>query len=140
MKRFVPTTQKIIATCILETQGKILLLRGSQASDDSCEIFGIGYFDVPRFEISFGSDPEEVIKDQFVKYFGQKVLGAKVVDVCQSVRKENSVQVFEIIYTIQCDDVVSTTGSTGRFLFADISDLKAYMLEPHCKFIATYLQ
>lgn len=118
----------------------MLLLRCNQGAEGFCEIIEVGYFDVPRFEIDFGSNPEEVIKDKFAKYFNQKVLGVKVIDVCQSVVQEDSIQVFEIVYAVQCDDALSTEESVGKFLFADISNLESYMLEHHHKFVTSYLR
>jgi len=149
MKEFLPTVQKIVATSIFEVDGKVLLFRGTQVADDTYEIKESCYFDIPRFEVSFGESPEDVIRARFVEYFNQELLDVKVLDIQHYivdddsvqvfVVDDDSVQVFEIIYKISCEKMPKCEDALGKFLFANIGELDLYMLEHQLENIRPYL-
>ncbi len=139
MKQFREREQKIVATCILQKDNKVLLLRGSQLNDVQADIADTGYFDVPRFEINFGKNPEHLIKEQFIKYFGHSVVAFDVIDVQQNIFDENTTQIFEIIYILKCENLSLCSQQYGIFFFADVSELSAYMLTDQYEYIIKYL-
>ncbi len=140
MREFIPTSQTIIATCILNMNDTVLLLRGSQVLGETREMINQGYFDIPRFKIKFGETPQEVITRQFKEYFKQDVCEIKVVDVHQQIINNDSEQVFEIVYNVQCDDFDCDSGVVGKFLFVHRSELESYMLENNLVFIQKYIE
>lgn len=140
MKQFIDKRQKIVATCILQKGSKVLLLRGNQLTDNNAGISDTGYFDVPRFEINFGDSPESVIKKYFESYFNHEIASVKVLDVHQNIFDEQAVQIFEIIYKVQCDEVFIEYEKQGVFFFADIFELETYMFSNQYDYIIPYLE
>ncbi len=139
MKDFIPTTQKIVATCILEKDNKVLLLRSNQLVDGLCELMDTSYFDIPRFKISFGKNPEEIIRERFIEYFEQEISSMHIEDIRSRMIENDSIQIFEIIYKIKCEDSMPFTEEVGKFFFADIDNLDEYMLTPQHEHICNYL-
>ena len=140
MKQFIDKKQKIVATCILQKGYKVLLLRGSQLTDERANTSDTGYFVVPRFEINFGDSPELIIKKYFSSYFNHEITSVEVADVRQNIFNERTVQIFEIIYKVQCNDVFIGHAQQGVFFFADVTDLDLYMLSDQYKYIIPYLE
>lgn len=140
MKQFIDKKQKIVATCIFQKGTKVLLLRGSQLTDEMADTSDTGYFDVPRFEINFGDSPELMIKKYFSGYFNHEITSVKVADVRQNIFDERTVQIFEIIYKVQCDEVFIGHEQRGVFFFADVFELESYMLSDQYKYIIPYLE
>jgi len=140
MKQFIDKKQKIVATCILQKGNKIFLLRGSQLTNATTGISDTGYFDVPRFEINFGDNPELVIKEYFNSYFDHFVTSIEVADVRENIIEEQTIQIFEIIYKIQCDKVLIEHKKQGVFFFADVLDLTTFMLSDQYEHIIPYLE
>ncbi len=140
MKQFISRQQKIVVVCILQEDNKVLLLRGSQFADDENRISSTGYFDIPRFEIGFGEDPESMIKKRFSEYFNHLVVDVNVIDVNQDIEDEKSVQIFEVIYSVHCDKTMTDKHKRGAFFFADINTLNSYMLPHQHEYIAPYLR
>lgn len=140
MKQFIDKKQKIVATCILQKGYKVLLLRASQLTDERANTSDTGYFDVPRFEINFGDSPELIIKKYFSRYFNHEITSVEVADVRQNILNERAVQIFEIIYKVQCNQVFIGHEQQGVFFFADVTDLELYMLSDQYKYIIPYLE
>lgn len=115
--------QKIVVSCIVEHNGKILLLRGSQVSDRASSR-SMGYFSIPRFTVTFGREPEHVLRDAFLDYFDQVLEEMSMVGTTQRLTDMGQTQEVEIIYRAS---VPKVTGRTGKFLFVKKSDTDKYM-------------
>ena len=115
--------QKIVVSCIVEHNGKILLLRGSQVADRASSR-SMGYFSIPRFTVTFGMEPEQVLRDAFLDYFDQTLEEMSMIGTTQRLTDMGQTQEVEIIYRASVSKV---TGRTGKFLFVKKSDADKYM-------------
>lgn len=115
--------QKIVVSCIVEHNGKILLLRGSQVADRASSR-SMGYFGIPRFTVTFGMEPEQVLRDAFLDYFDQTLEEMSMIGTTQRLTDMGQTQEVEIIYRAS---VPKVTGRTGKFLFVKKSDADKYM-------------
>ena len=115
--------QKIVVSCIVENNGKILLLRGSQVADRASSR-SMGYFSIPRFTVTFGMEPEQVLRDAFLDYFDQTLEEMSMIGTTQRLTDMGQTQEVEIIYRA---NVPKVTGRTGKFLFVQKSDADKYM-------------
>ncbi|MAZ29848.1 hypothetical protein CL655_01030 [bacterium] len=115
--------QKIVVSCIVEHDGQILLLRGSQVNDRASSR-SMGYFSIPRFTVAFGREPERVLRDAFLDYFDQTLEEMSMIGTAQRLTDMGQTQEVEIIYRAS---VPKVTGRTGKFLFVKKSDADKYM-------------
>lgn len=138
MEPFLSKSQKIIVSCILEKDKKILLVRKNKLFDN-LKSFGFGYFDIPHFLVDFGEDPEFVIRKRLAEYFDYEAVSADIVAVKQNLSNENSAQVFEIVYKVKGDDFPDKEEKCDLFFFAGKEDLASYVFLQRCKDINSYL-
>ena len=140
MRAFLPQTQKIVATCILRQDGKVLLLRNSQLADDMTSLTDTGYFDLPRFVVGFGEDPSELIMRQFAAYFGRCVTDAVVRGVRQGLVAGDTVHEFEIVYQVICThDPSDPLEKEGVYFFAETEHVHEYLLQDRYQALKGYL-
>ncbi len=137
MKSFLNKSQKIIVSCILEKNEKILLFRKNQFFDDFLKS-NFGYFDIPHFLVDFGQDPKELIKRRFSEYFNYEVSDLDFVAVKQSLAFDNSIQIFEIIYKMKCSKFANE--KQGLFFFADKKELSSYIFLKRYQDIISFLE
>lgn len=117
--------QKIVVSCIVEHNGKILLLRGSQVSDRASSR-SMGYFSIPRFTVAFGREPEHVLRDAFLDYFDQAIEEMSMIGTTQRLTDMGQTQEVEIIYRAS---VPKVTGRTGKFIFVEKGEADKYMFK-----------
>lgn len=116
--------QKIVISCIVNTDDHVLLLRGSQYLDPASRDH-TSYFNLPRFSLPLGADPEEVIMSELKDQFGQTIDELSVRDV-RVYHTEDGVQIVELIYA-----TATTTahgGQPGRFQFVHRNELERYVV------------
>ena len=115
--------QKIVVSCIAHHNGKILLLRGSQVSDRASSR-SMGYFSIPRFTVTFGKEPEHVLRNAFLDYFDQVLEEMSMIGTTQRLTDMGHTQEVEIIYRAS---VPKVTDRTGKFLFVEKGEADKYM-------------
>ena len=138
MKDFLPRTQKIKATCIVHYKGKVLLLRSDQVVDREHRPQA-GYFGVPSFTISFGEDPQVMLQRTLGEYFDQSVDDMLMIDVRQYMSDDNTVQIFEVVYTATSAAEVESAAQQDTFLFVHKNELDAYMFPTERERLEKYL-
>ncbi len=117
--------QKIVVSCIVEHNGKILLLRGSQVSDRASSR-SMGYFSIPRFTVTFGKEPEHVLRNAFLDHFDQVLEEMSMIGTTQRLTDMGQTQEVEIIYRASVSKV---TGRTGKFIFVEKCEADKYMFK-----------
>ena len=137
MQEFLQKTQKIKATCIVQHNGKVLLLRSDQVLDPEHRPRA-GYFGVPSFTVTFGADPEQMLEKTFIDYFGQSINGLIMVDVQQYLNTDQTVQVFEVVYTTRVTEF-EVGDQSDNYIFVDKDDLHAYMFPAERAHLEKYL-
>jgi hypothetical protein len=138
MKKFLLQTQKIKATCIVQYEGKVLLLRSDQVVDREHRPQA-GYFGVPSFTISFGEDPQVMLQETLQEYFEQSVQDLSMIDVRQYMSKDGTVQIFEVVYTAKSLTEVELENQRDKFLFVHKSELGSYMFPTEREYLERYL-
>tara|TARA_B100000745_G_C20147269_1_gene393425 strand:- start:740 stop:1153 length:414 start_codon:yes stop_codon:yes gene_type:complete len=118
--------QKIHVICLVEYDGQILLLRGSQYTDRASS-GSIGYFGLPRFTLRFGVDPVDLIMREFNEQFGQQIKSSTIMSVSERLTDRHT-QVVELVYRVLVEKPI--VAKTGCYLFSHVDDLEKYVL-PH---------
>lgn len=139
MKQFLIKTQKVKATCIVRSNGKVLLLRSDQVVNPEHQPRG-GYFDIPSFTVPFGGDPEATLQNKLAEYFNQVVEELSMIDMRHYLTDDTTTQVFEVVYMAQNTDDTQSDERYGKFLFVEEHNLDAYMFPQERAFIEKYLQ
>ena len=130
-----PRQQKIYVTCLVEHNGHVLLLRGSQYADRAS--FGsIGYFGLPRFTLRFGADPVKTITRELQQQFGQSVDTPSIVSVSERLSNRHT-QTVELVYRMSVP--VPVAEQPGRYLFARRDQLEDYVLPSELEKLVTWL-
>jgi hypothetical protein len=139
MKPFLSKSQKIIVSCILQKDEKILLFRKNKFFDD---FYGAdaAYFDIPHFLVDFGQDPKFIIKERFAECFGYDVMITGLVEIRQNITDETSLQLFEIVYKVKCNNITNKEERKDLFFFADKEELDSYVFLQRRKDISSYLE
>jgi len=138
MEKFLVKTQKIKATCVVRNNDKVLLLRCNQVVNREHRPQA-GYFGVPSFTISFGEDPEIMLQKMLEDYFDQPMNNFLMLDVRQSMSDDNSIQIFEVVYTAKSVTSIQTEDQYDKFLFVHKDELDAYMFPAERERLEKYL-
>lgn len=131
-----PRQQKIYVTCLVEHNGQVLLLRGSQYTDQASS-GSIGYFGLPRFTLRFGVDPVELITKELHEQFGQQIESPTIASVHERLMNSHT-QAVELIYRVQIEKPVAA--QTGKYLFAETDELEQYVLPAELELLRNWLQ
>lgn len=121
---------------MVEHNGQILLLRGSQYTDRASSD-SIGYFGLPRFTLHFGVDPVELITRELLDQFGQQIKSPTIMGVSERLIDSHT-QAVELVYRVQVEP--PTTQKHGRYLFADADDLEQYVLPTELERLRDWLK
>ena len=138
MKEFLVKIQKIKATCIVQSNGKVLLLRSDQVVDRDHRPQA-GYFGVPSFTISFGEDPYVILQEMLKDYCEQTIDNLSMLDVKQYMSDDNATQTFEVVYTAKSVTKIQSEDLCNTFLFVHKNELDAYMFPTEKKRLEKYL-
>jgi len=132
-----PRQQKIYITCLVEHEGQILLLRGSQYTDQASSDT-IGYFGLPRFTLRFGVNPTALIAHELSEQFGQQIDSSiiTITHVCERLIDAHT-QAVELVYRVHLEEPI--TGQIGRYLFAERDELEQYVLPAELKQLREWL-
>lgn len=128
--------QHIILTCVVEHNDRILLLRGSEYLDDASREH-IGYFGLPRFTLTFGSDPEALIARELYEQFGQTAVDLSVLTVAERM-VDDATQAVELVYRVSVER--PERHQTRRFFFAPHSRLEHYLFPDELRALREYLE
>lgn len=139
MKQFLTKVQKVKATCIVRSNGKVLLLRSDQVVNPAHQPRG-GYFDIPSFTVLFGDDPEITLQERLAEYCDQTVNELSVVDVKHYMADDNATQVFEVVYTATSTRDAHTSKDPETVLFVALHELETYMFPQERESIEQYLK
>lgn len=115
--------QRVVVSCLVEHDGQVLLLRGSQVSDEASR-HRMGYFNLPRFTVPFGADPDELLRTTFAEYFDQALEDVAVFDIVHRLADMGYTQEVEILYRAKAPQV---TERPGKYQFVAKEDLAQYM-------------
>ncbi len=138
MKDYLPKSQKIKVACIVRQNDKILLLHSAQVTDPEHKSRG-GYFDIPSFTVSFGEDPRTTLLNTLKEYIGGTVDNISVLDVRQYISKNETTQIFEVLFTAKIIDVIQINEGYGKFMFVEESELGLYMFPQERIHLEKYL-
>lgn len=131
-----PKQQKIYVTCLVEHNGQVLLLRGSQYADRASS-GSIGYFGLPRFTLRFGIDPVDLITRELYEQFGQQINTPTIMSVSERLTNSHT-QAVELVYRVQVEHPVNE--KTGRYLFAETEELEQYVLPVELRRLRKWLE
>jgi len=126
--------QKIAVSCLLKRGNEVLLLRSSQALNEA-NYTHPGYFNLPRFYLNFGEDPEELLRREFLDLFNQQIDELELLDVTQS-RPDEYTHLVNIIYGGQTD---TDTAAVGKYMFTKIDELENYAFPGELERIKRFL-
>lgn len=119
-----PRHQKIYVTCLVEHQGRVLLLRGSQYRDEASSEH-IGYFGLPRFTLRFGVNPATLITKELEEQFGQAVEDVVIADVIERITNQHT-QVVNLLYRVAVNEPAKSL--PGRYQYVNKDELEQYVL------------
>lgn len=138
MEPFLSKSQKVKATCIVRSNDRVLLLRSDQVANPEHQPRG-GYFYIPSFTVSFGEDPEITLQKTLEDYFGQSVKNISIVDFRQYMSDNNTIQIFEVVYTAETASNIQIEGRHGKFLFVEKHKLDSFMFPQERDYLEKYL-
>jgi len=116
-------TQKVVASCIVYSGERVLLMRGSQLVDPASQE-GTSYFNVPRFTVAFGDDPVSRAEAEISAHLAQQVGDLSVISV-STYFSDEATQVIDITFASSVTDVPEET--VGRCVFAHPEELHKYV-------------
>ncbi len=114
--------QKVVVQCLIEHNGKILLVRGSKMLDAVNN--DMGYFGMPRFTVKFGQDPVLTLVQNIRDIFGALVKTSRLQDLTQRMADKGT-QEFEVSYYVELKQDPENLGDYTMFVSED--ELERYV-------------
>lgn len=115
--------QQIYVTCLVQHDNRVLLVRNSQCLDYADHV-SAGYFGLPRFTLTLGSNPVALIKHELEKQFNQKVKKVSVLNIIESM-VDSVTQTVELIYRVEIKD--AKRAQVGHFCFVSTNQLSNFV-------------
>lgn len=119
-----PTKQRIVVSCIVEHREHVLLLRGSQVRDEASSRHA-AYFNLPRFTVPFGAEPDVVMQTALAEYFDQPLRDIQLLNVLNHLTDMGYTHEVEILYRA---NAAERTEKPGRYFFAAREEVSKYMI------------